>query len=86
MAYTSFLLWDFHELCVVQRRQHHHFHDQEPSALGTVERQYLGKKSSARCACHAQLKVLKHDCFFGWPASLLTGRTGVCDVNWGDVN
>ena len=46
MAYTSFLLWGFHELCVVQRRQHHHFHDQEPSALGTVEGQYLGKKSS----------------------------------------
>ena len=37
MAYTSFLLWGFHELCVVQRRQHHHFHDQKPSALGTVD-------------------------------------------------
>ena len=56
MAYTSFLLWGFHELCVVQRRQHHHFHDQEPSALGTVEGQYLGKKLSARCACHANSK------------------------------
>ena len=84
MAYTSFLLWGFHELCVVQRRQHHHFHDQEPSALGTVT--VLGEKvvSALRLSC--QLKMLKHDCFFGWPASLLTGRTGVCDVNWGDVN
>jgi hypothetical protein len=46
MAYTSFLLWGFHELCVVQRRQHHHFHDQKPSALGTVT--VLGEKSSQR--------------------------------------
>ena len=49
--------------------------------------QYLGKKVVSALCLSCQLKVLKHDCFFGWPASLLTGsRTGVCDVNWGDVN
>ena len=49
---------------------------------GTV----LGEKVVSALCLSYQLKVLKHDCFFGWPASLLTGRTGVCDVNWGDVN